>query len=128
MFKKDGLVIKHGNLGSHFKENKEATKDSVLDLLSQKTYTMDSLLAETNGEQLYALVAVFRETKYWKHFLIALLRLSPEVWEERSIFPEYLEEKFTLREKKEILTIDAEMVVEGRQSPLLPFLKFEMPR
>lgn len=121
-------MINQGNIGLYFKGSNLATRDSICNLLQQKRYTLDSLLAEVNGTQLYALVAVFRETVHWKKFLVALLRLSPETWDAHNIFPEYLQTHFTLEEKREILTLDSQMIADGRQSPLLPFLRFERLR
>ncbi len=121
-------MINQGNIGLYFKENNLATRDSVFSALQQKRYTLDGFLAEANGVQLCALVAVFRETAHWKKFLIAFLRLSPETWDAHNIFPEYLQTHFTPDEKSEILGIDREMITDGRQSPFLSFLKYESLR
>ncbi len=123
------LLVKQGNLGSYFKENDLASKDSILNLLKQNRYTLDGLLAEANGAQLCALISIFRDdTEYWRNFLIALLSLSPEIWDAHHLFPEYVERLFTMDEKKQILKMHSEMIADGRQSPLLSFLKFERLR
>lgn len=123
-------MLKQGALGGYFKPDTGTTRDLIFRLLTKADdpFTLDSLLAEANGVQICELVAVFRETRYWQKFLVALLRLSPEVWDLHAIFPEYLQTRFTLAEKREILKIDSEMLTDGRQSPLLSFLKFERLR
>jgi hypothetical protein len=128
MIKQEGLIIKQGNLGKYFKDSDSASQDSILGLLKNNRYTLDSLLAEANGVQMCALVPIFRGTGYWRNFLIALLSLSPEIWDAHNIFPEYVQKQFTGEEKEKILAMHLQMIADGRQSPLLSFLKSEKKR
>ena len=106
-----------------FNQNIEDRKKTICVLFS-RGYTLDSLLTEVNDNQLCLLVETFRETVYWKPFLVALLYLSPEIWDRNDLFAERLQTYFEREEVQEILRLHGEMLTEGKQSPIVAFLQF----
>lgn len=106
----------------YFKQDTATNKISICHLINSGRYTLDSLLAEVTGAQLCMLIGIFRGTEHWRKFLVALLRLSPEIWDRHYIFPEDVQKAFTPKEKETIKEIHSQMVTEGKHSPILLFL------
>lgn len=115
-------MSKPGKLDWHFKDSLEASRQSIYALLYNGKYNLDSLLEEVTGAQLWIMVNIFRGTKYWRDFLIALLNIPPTAWEERELMPENARESFTAEEKKLIRELHADMLTDGKHSPILQLM------
>jgi hypothetical protein len=84
---------------------------------------LDSLLKEVTGPQLWMLVNIFRNTTYWRDFLIALLNVPPIAWDDRELMPENARKSFKEKEKETIRYLHDElMITEGRHCPILQFM------
>ena len=122
------LKTEKTGLSRYFKKDPVASRDEIYKLLRQGIYTTETMLAEVNGAQLCELIPILRGTVWWKKFLIALLRLPPEIWDAHGLIPEYVNDALNPEEKREINELHNSLITDGKQSPLLPFLKSGLKR
>lgn len=118
-------MVKIGKLDFYFKGSVVTSRALIFGLLSRARdpYTLDRLLAEADDMQLWMLVRIFRgDKKYWRNFLIALLKIPATDWHDRQLMPENARESFTPEEKKEIRVLHTQMITEGKHSPILQLM------
>ncbi len=116
------MAKEENKLEQYFQGSLNTCRGAIQNLLNNRRQTLNSLLGEVNGKQLWKLVEILRDTKYWHDFLVALLRLPPEAWKDRELIPENAEDHFTIKEKALICGIYLTMTTEGHHSPILVFL------